>query len=46
MTWPVELKSGRHTVTFEHGTTTGRRVIKVDGKEISRQVRCAGGRTV
>lgn len=30
--WEVTLSDGVHTVEFEHGTTTGKRVIRVDGK--------------
>ncbi|CAF1227532.1 unnamed protein product, partial [Didymodactylos carnosus] len=32
----VALSDGVHKVEFEHGTTTGKRVIRVDGKEIRR----------
>ncbi|XP_044264741.1 fas apoptotic inhibitory molecule 1 [Tribolium madens] len=35
--WSVPLLDGVHTVEFEHGGTTGKRVIRVDGKEISRR---------
>ncbi|KAK8401421.1 hypothetical protein O3P69_002889 [Scylla paramamosain] len=31
--WEVPLSDGLHKVGFEHGTTTGRRVLWVDGKE-------------
>lgn len=31
--WEVPLSDGLHKVAFEHGTTTGRRVLWVDGKE-------------
>lgn len=34
--WNVALSDGKHKVQFEHGTTSGKRVIYVDGKEISR----------
>ncbi|XP_045123326.1 fas apoptotic inhibitory molecule 1-like isoform X2 [Portunus trituberculatus] len=30
--WEVPLSDGLHKVGFEHGTTTGRRVLWVDGK--------------
>lgn len=30
--WSVPLIDGAHTVEFEHGTTSGKRVIRVDGK--------------
>uniref|UniRef100_A0A0B6ZCF4 Fas apoptotic inhibitory molecule 1 n=1 Tax=Arion vulgaris TaxID=1028688 RepID=A0A0B6ZCF4_9EUPU len=36
-TWDVALSDGIHKVEFEHGTTTGKRVIRVGGKEIYRQ---------
>ncbi|BFZ22389.1 hypothetical protein BsWGS_25428 [Bradybaena similaris] len=35
--WDVTLSDGIHKVEFEHGTTSGKRVIRVDGKEIFRQ---------
>ena len=31
-TWTVSLPDGKHKVEFEHGTTSGKRVIRVDGK--------------
>lgn len=31
-TWQIKLADGLHKVEFEHGTTTGKRVIRVDGK--------------
>ncbi|KAK4320570.1 hypothetical protein Pmani_008574 [Petrolisthes manimaculis] len=31
--WEVPLSDGKHKVGFEHGTTTGRRVLWVDGQE-------------
>jgi len=31
--WKVPLGSGNHIVEFLHGTTTGSRVVKVDGTE-------------
>lgn len=30
--WSVPLTDGVHTVEFEHGTTSGKRVLRVDGK--------------
>jgi len=30
--WEVPLQSGLYTVEFEHGTTTGKRVIRINGK--------------
>lgn len=30
--WDVALSDGVHRIEFEHGTTTGKRVIHVDGK--------------
>ena len=35
--WEVSLSDGVHTVKFEHGTTTGKRVITVDEREVLRQ---------
>ena len=32
--WEVRLGDGIHTVLFEHGTTSGKRVIIVDGVEV------------
>lgn len=34
--WEVSLSDGLHRIEFEHGTTSGKRVIRVDGKEIVR----------
>ncbi|XP_013392071.1 fas apoptotic inhibitory molecule 1 isoform X1 [Lingula anatina] len=34
--WEVALSDGVHKVEFEHGTTTGKRVIWLDGKEVKR----------
>ena len=36
-TWDVALSDGIHSVLFEHGTTTGKRVIILDGVEILRK---------
>lgn len=30
--WEVPLNSGVYMVEFEHGTTTGKRLIRVNGK--------------
>lgn len=30
--WDIPLTDGIHTVELEHGTLTGKRVIRVDGK--------------
>lgn len=35
--WDVALPDGIHKVQFEHGTTTGKRVIAVDGVELVRR---------
>eukprot|EP00045_Choanoeca_perplexa_P012721 m.140822 g.140822 ORF g.140822 m.140822 type:complete len:194 (+) comp16115_c0_seq11:2630-3211(+) len=35
--WTVPLKDGKHTVVFEHGTASGRRVIYLDDNEIYRK---------
>ena len=32
--WDVKLADGNHKVVFEHGTTSGKRVISVDGVEV------------
>lgn len=32
--WEVRLADGVHRVLFEHGTTSGKRVVMVDGKEV------------
>jgi hypothetical protein len=31
-TWQVALPDGVHNIEFEHGTTSGKRIIRVDGK--------------
>ena len=36
-TWSVSLPNGRHKVEFEHGTTSGKRVIRVDGQVSTRK---------
>ncbi|EGT41210.1 hypothetical protein CAEBREN_13191 [Caenorhabditis brenneri] len=36
-TWTISLQKQVHKVEFEHGTTFGRRVIRVDGKEVLRR---------
>ena len=35
--WEVSLPDGAHLIEFEHGTTSGKRVVKVDGKELVRK---------
>lgn len=30
--WSIPLCDGVHTVEFEHGTTSGKRVLRVDGQ--------------
>lgn len=35
--WDVHLTDGVHRIEFEHGTTTGKRVIRVDGREMLRR---------
>ncbi|KAI5696800.1 hypothetical protein M8J75_000359 [Diaphorina citri] len=35
--WEVPLNTGVHTIEFEHGTATGKRVIRVNGKELLRR---------
>lgn len=35
--WNIELPDGKYKIEFEHGTTSGRRVIRVNDKEIYRQ---------
>ena len=32
--WEIRLPDGIHTVMFEHGSTSGKRVITVDGVEV------------
>ncbi|XP_076752539.1 fas apoptotic inhibitory molecule 1 [Xylocopa sonorina] len=32
--WNVPFKDGNHVIEFEHGTASGRRLVKVDGKEL------------
>ncbi|KAF6210856.1 hypothetical protein GE061_013967 [Apolygus lucorum] len=34
--WDVPLSDGLHTVEFEHGTASGKRIIRVDSKEVFR----------
>ena len=36
-TWEVPLYDRTHKISFEHGTTTGRRVVKVDDEVITRR---------
>ncbi|OQV18906.1 putative Fas apoptotic inhibitory molecule 1 [Hypsibius exemplaris] len=35
--WHVKLPDGVHRVEFVHGTTSGRRVVKIDGQELRRK---------
>ena len=35
--WEVRLPDGVHLIEFEHGTTTGRRTARVDGREVMRK---------
>ncbi|XP_046710973.1 fas apoptotic inhibitory molecule b isoform X2 [Silurus meridionalis] len=35
--WEVPLSDGIYQIEFEHGTTTGKRVIYINGKEILRR---------
>ncbi|XP_063712967.1 fas apoptotic inhibitory molecule 1-like [Symsagittifera roscoffensis] len=35
--WSLTLNDGKHEIQFEHGTTSGKRVIVLDGKEIHRK---------
>ncbi|XP_048455016.1 fas apoptotic inhibitory molecule a isoform X2 [Rhincodon typus] len=35
--WEVALSDGVHKIEFEHGTTSGKRVVYVDGKEVIRK---------
>ncbi|XP_021028743.1 fas apoptotic inhibitory molecule 1-like [Mus caroli] len=35
--WDVILSDGVHKIEFEHGTTSGKRVVYVDGKEVIRK---------
>ena len=30
--WEVSLSDGVHTIEFEHGTTSGKRIVRVDGR--------------
>ncbi|KAF2364250.1 Fas apoptotic inhibitory molecule 1 [Trinorchestia longiramus] len=36
-TWEVRLSDGVHLIEFEHGTTTGKRLVLVDSKEVVRK---------
>ena len=35
--WTFSLSDGSHRVQFQHGTTSGKRVVIVDGKEMLRK---------
>lgn len=30
--WEVSLSDGVHRIEFEHGTTSGKRIVRIDGK--------------
>lgn len=32
--WEVPLNDGVHVIEFEHGTATGRRIVRIDGKTV------------
>ncbi|GFR19834.1 fas apoptotic inhibitory molecule 1 [Trichonephila clavata] len=32
--WDITLNGQKHLIEFEHGTTSGRRIVRVDGKEV------------
>ena len=34
-TWTIPLPHGVQVIEFEHGETTGKRVIRVNGEEVS-----------
>ena len=36
-TWTVSLPDGQHVIKFEHGTTTGKRVVWINNQEILRK---------
>lgn len=38
--WEVMLNGRLHQIEFEHGTTSGRRIIRVDGKVIYLFISC------
>ena len=33
--WEIKLSDGVHNIEFEHGTTSGKRVVRVNGKVTS-----------
>jgi len=35
--WDVPLSDQNHRIEFEHGTITGKRIVRVDGNEIFRR---------
>ncbi|GJQ66117.1 hypothetical protein Trydic_g4182 [Trypoxylus dichotomus] len=35
--WSIPLRDGMHTVEFEHGPTSGKRVLRIDGQEVIRR---------
>ena len=38
--WDLDLPDSNYRVTFEHGTASGKRVVKVDGREVGVGRRC------
>lgn len=38
--WDIKLADGVHKIVFEHGTTSGKRVISVDGEEVKLAAHC------
>ena len=38
--WDVALSDGVHKIEFEHGTTSGKRVIYIDGKVSNIMINC------
>lgn len=43
--WDVALSDGVHKIEFEHGTTSGKRVVYVDGKvgkTVTSEIWCTG----
>lgn len=32
--WSVPLSDGNHVIELEHGTATGRRLVRINGKEL------------
>lgn len=40
--WQVPLSDGIHLIEFEHGTTTGKRIIRINGKVIVSELLLSG----